>query len=500
MNIKQRPNIVYILADDMGYGDLSCLNPGSAFKTPHFDALAASGMAFTDAHAASAVCTPSRYAILTGRYPWRSELKAGVLRGYSRPLIEKGRLTVASMLKDQGYQTAIVGKWHLGMGMPFHDADGSYAVSGHEWDKHPDVDYSQPISPSPNAYGFDQSFCIAASLDMPPYVYIENGRFTQIPNRMTVNTGKRYWREGPTAPDFHHEDVLPTFTQKALDVIDGFGQAPFFLYFPLPAPHTPILPSARFQGKSGTNAYGDFVLMCDDVVGQIRAKLSDNGILDNTIVIFTSDNGCSPMADFDELMAAGHNPNYIFRGHKADIYEGGHRIPLLVSWPAVIPPLAVCNRLVSLTDFYATMAEVLSVPVPMNAAEDSVSNLSLWQSPDADGVRDSAIQESIDGSLTIRQGKWKLAMCPGSGGWSYPRPGEDNTDGLPSFQLFNLEKDIGERTNVIQAESEIASAMRIELTRQILRGRSTPGSDQPNNGAPVWEAVNWLEDADGVQL
>jgi arylsulfatase A len=496
VDIQRRPNVVYILADDMGYGDVSCLNPGCAFQTPHVDALAASGMAFTDAHAASAVCTPSRYAILTGRYPWRSELKEGVLNGYSAPLIEQGRPTVASMLRQQGYQTAVVGKWHLGMGMPF--ADAVDAPCEHAWDSNPNVDYTQPVSPSPNDYGFDQSFCIAASLDMPPYVYIENGRFTQTPDRMTKNTGKGFWREGPTAPDFRHEDVLPTFTQNALDLIDSFGQEPFFLYFPLPAPHTPILPSARFQGASGTNAYGDFVLMCDDVVGQIRAKLADNGLLDNTIVIFASDNGCSPMADFEELMAAGHNPNYIFRGHKADIYEGGHRIPLLVSWPNMIQPGTVCHKLVSLSDLYATLADILGASVPMNAAEDSVSNLPLWRCPDADAVRSSAIQESIDGSLTIRQGHWKLAMCPGSGGWSYPCPGVDNTEGLPSFQLFNMEKDIGERTNMVQAEPDIAAALRAELTQQILRGRSTPGRDQPNNGAPIWEAVKWLEDADSV--
>ena len=494
MNRIQRPNVVYVLADDMGYGDMSCLNPGAAFRTPHFDAMAASGMAFTDAHAASAVCTPSRYGILTGRYPWRSALKSGVLRGYSRPLIERNRMTVANLMKNQGYKTAVIGKWHLGMGMPFHDADGGYDISGQEWNRIPEVNYHLPISPSPNDYGFDKSFCIAASLDMPPYVYIEDGRFTQIPDHDTVGTGKRYWRQGPTAPDFRHEDVLPDLTQKALEFIDVCGQEPFFLYFPLPAPHTPILPSAQFQGVSGTNAYGDFVLMCDDVIGQIRAKLASNGILENTIVIFTSDNGCSPMVDFDELMAAGHNPNYVFRGYKADIYEGGHRIPLLVSWPNCISESTVCNRLVSLTDLFATMAEVMGVEVPSNAAEDSVSNLPLWMDAQAQEVRQTAIQESIDGSLTIRQGPWKLAMCPGSGGWSYPRPQTDNTDGLPVFQLFNLEKDIGERTNVLQAEAAIASAMRAELTRQVLHGRSTPGEAQPNNGAAVWSTVKWLED------
>ena len=332
--MKKRPNIVYILTDDMGYGDVSCLNPASAFRTPNFDALAADGMAFTDAHAVSAVCTPSRYGILTGRYSWRSALKTGVLVGYSRPLIEEGRQTVANLLKSQGYRTYAVGKWHLGMSMPYVGE----APERITYADIPNIDYHGRIEHSPTAYGFDYSYCIAASLDMPPYVYIENDRFTEIPDHVTENTGKQFWRPGPTAPGFRHEDALPTFTKKALSIIDGASaDEPFFLYLPLPAPHTPILPTKEFQGRSGTNEYGDFVLMCDDVVGQVRNKLIEKGLYENTILVLTADNGCSPMADFEELRACGHNPSYIFRGHKADIYEGGHRIPLLISWPDAIP-------------------------------------------------------------------------------------------------------------------------------------------------------------------
>ncbi len=488
--MKKRPNIVYILADDMGYGDVSCLNPSCAFRTPNFDALASDGMAFTDAHAVSAVCTPSRYGILTGRYSWRSALKTGVLVGYSRPLIEEGRQTVANLLKSQGYKTYAVGKWHLGMSMPYIGEMPEHIT----YADIPNIDYHGRIEHSPTAYGFDYSYCIAASLDMPPYVYIENDRFTEIPDHVTENTGKQFWRPGPTAPGFRHEDVLPTFTRKALSIIDeAKADEPFFLYFPLPAPHTPILPTKEFQGKSGTNEYGDFVLMCDDVVGQVRNKLIEKGLYENTIVVLTADNGCSPMANFEELRACGHNPSYIFRGHKADIYEGGHRIPYLISWPDTIPAGTTCDRLVSLSDLYATLADCLGVTLAEDCAEDSVSNLPLWRNPSADAVREDAVQQSIDGSLTIRSGKWKLAMCPGSGGWSYPKPGVDDTSLLPAFQLFDMENDVRETHNVIEEYPNVARELRARLTKYVLDGRSTPGTPQANTGAPVWKTVKWLE-------
>ncbi len=494
ISMKRKPNIVYVLADDMGYGDVSCLNRCSAFYTPNFDSLFENGIAFTDAHAVSAVCTPSRYAVLTGRYSWRSRLKKGVLNGYSESLIEPMRQTVADFLKNQGYKTYAVGKWHLGMGLPFSDTTPDTTKPN----ALPAIDFTKPVRNPPVAYGFDYSFCIAASLDMPPYVYIENDRFTEIPDHETENSGKSFWRRGPTAPNFRHEDVLTTFTEKALSIIDEAGEDPFFLYFPLPAPHTPILPSAEFRGKSGTNEYGDFVLMCDDVIGQIRAKLKEKGIINDTILIFTSDNGCSPMANFEELRKCGHNPSYIFRGHKADIYEGGHRIPLLVSWPAEVPSGKICSRLVSLSDFYATLADLFECKLADDCAEDSISNLPLWRNPEGPEVREDAIQQSIDGSLTIRSGKWKLAMCPGSGGWSYPKPGVDDTSLLPSYQLFDMEQDVGETTNVIEQNPGIADKLQKKLRRYVLDGRSTPGTPQANNGAQIWETVKWLAEETNI--
>jgi arylsulfatase A len=322
--MKGKPNIIYILADDMGYGDLSCLNANSKINTINLDQLASEGMIFHDAHASSAVCTPSRYSILTGRYNWRSKLKQGVTTGYSGPLIEPNRMTVASLLNQHGYKTACIGKWHLG----WH-----WAKNGPGED---DIEYERPIRNGPTSLGFDTFFGISASLDMPPYVYIENETPTAVPDQFTPGRlGKTFWRPGPIAPDFKHEEVLPRLTRRVIDTIDRWTKElpPFFIYFPLPAPHTPMLPAAEFIGRSGTNEYGDFCLQVDHVVGQIMRALEENDLDGNTILIFTSDNGCSPRADFHQLASFGHHPSYIFRGHKADIYEGGHRIPLIIRWP-----------------------------------------------------------------------------------------------------------------------------------------------------------------------
>lgn len=491
---KAKPNIVYILADDMGYGDVSANNPGCPFRTPSLDAMCANGMRFTDAHASSAVCTPSRYSILTGRYNWRSILKSSVIGGYSEPLISEGRKTVADFLKAQGYWTGCIGKWHLGM---------SFAKT-HDFDEKPDfaacegVDYAKPIRRSPISNGFDYYYGISGSLDMPPYIYIENDRFSALPDHESASSGKRFWRKGPAAPDFAHEEVLDHLTDKALDSISRHRDKPFFIYFAMPAPHTPILPSKRFLGKSGTNEYGDFVLHCDDVVGRITSKLSELGIADNTIVIFTSDNGCSPMADFAELKACGHNPSYIFRGSKADIYEGGHRIPLIVQWPETVPKGTSCNALVCLSDLLATLSDILGFPLPPDAGEDSVSNLPLWKGL-ASEVRSDLVHQSIDGSLSIRKGRWKLEMCPGSGGWSYPAPGKDDISALPSFQLYDLENDIGERDNIIEQHQDAYLKLRQLLKKQILDGRSTPGPRQQNEGQRIWETVKWLEENDSIK-
>ena len=486
----QQPNIVYILADDMGYGDVSCLNEESKIRTEQLDRLAAAGMRFSDAHASSAVCTPSRYSLLTGRYNWRSALKQGVTWGYSGPLLEPDRLTVAAFLQQQGYHTACFGKWHLGW--TWARGDGPTDESGLTG---ANVDFSQPIAAGPTSVGFDYFFGISASLDMEPYVYIENERVTAVPDRVIpASGGKEMWRAGPISPDFAHEQVLPNLTERAVAYIDQRAEQaePFFLYFPLPAPHTPILPTAEFLGKSGTNSYGDFCLQVDDLVGQLMAALDRNGLTENTIFIFTSDNGCSPRVDFAELAALGHRPSYHFRGHKADIYEGGHRIPLLVRWPAVIEAGAICRETVCLVDLLATCADILGQPLPDDAGEDSVSNLPVWQGQTLAGpLREATVHSSVDGSLSIRQGRWKLEMCPGSGGWSYPRPGPE-CEGLPPLQLYDLATDIGEQTNVAADQPAIVERLTDLLSDYIRHGRSTPGRPQPAELPSDWSQVWWL--------
>ncbi len=488
--MRKKPNIVYILADDLGYGDVSSLNPDCPFVTTHFDRLAQQGMCFTDAHATSAVCTPSRYSIITGRYNWRSQLKSYVLGGFSPPLIDENRKTVAQLLKRGGYATHAVGKWHLGMDLPKQEG---FVEASEFGDSHP-VDYTKPIKGGPINVGFDSYYGISGSLDMPPYVYIKDDMFTAVPTRITKGSGKGFWREGLTADDFVHEEVLDHLTDKALAVIRENKERPFFLYFALPAPHTPILPHPRFRGKSNTNAYGDFVLHCDDVVGRVLDTLTECGIDEHTLVVFTSDNGCSPMADFAELARFGHNPSYHFRGMKSDIFEGGHRVPLLMRWPQVIKAHSISSRLVCLSDFYATAADILGLSLAEDEAVDSVSLLALLSDAAHPEVRGSLVHQSLDGSLSLRKGTYKLEMCKGSGGWSYPACGSEEEQDLPSVQLYNLDCDIAETKNVQSEHPDVVTAMQEELACIVREGRSTPGPRQENDGVAVWETVSWLSD------
>lgn len=474
----QWPNIVYVLADDLGYGDVKCLNPNGKIATPNLDRLAADGMIFTDAHSSSAVCTPSRYSILTGRYNWRSRLQNGVLNGYSRRLIEPDRLTVPQLLKNHGYATACLGKWHLGMDWPLKQ--GGYAQGDAAARK---VDYSRPIRNGPNTVGFDYFYGIAASLDMPPFVFIENDRCVALP------TAEKKWvRSGPAAEDFEAIDVLPTLTRKAVEYIGRQAATaksgkPFFLYLPLTAPHTPILPTPEWKGKSGLNNYADFVMETDWALGTVLTALETNGLADNTLVLFASDNGCSPSANFQELAAKGHQPSYHFRGMKADIFDGGHRIPFLVRWPGKVKPGSTCSDLVCLVDLMATCSDLLQQKLPSDAGEDSVSLLPVLLGTARQPLREAVVHHSINGSFSIRQGNWKLELCPDSGGWSNPKPGSAAAKTLPPLQLYDLAADIGEKINVAGDHPDIVRRLTSLLEKYVAEGRSTPGPQQPNNGA-----------------
>ena len=467
---NKHPNIIYILADDLGYGDVSSFNTNSKIKTTSIDLLADQGMLFTDAHSGSALCTPTRYGILTGRFAWRTKLKKGVLWSYDKPLIDEKRLTVASLLQKNGYHTSCIGKWHLGL----------------EWsqDSAGNIELASKIKNTPLANGFDEFYGIGASLDIPPYLYIKNDLVTAAKiDTIEGTSGKGFWRTGPIGDDFKHADVLPHLTKKAIQYIDkqSHTDKPFFLYFPLPAPHTPILPTQEFSGKSNTNAYGDFVLMVDDVVKQIMKSVSDNHIEENTIIIFTSDNGSSPMADFKELEALGHFSNFHFRGHKADIYEGGHRIPFIIKWPKNIRAGSSSDRTICLTDFLATTAAIVGDSLPQNSGEDSYSIYPLITGQAAQDDRAATIHHSNNGSFAIRQGKWKLIFAPGSGGWSYPTPKEAIKLKLPPIQLYNLASDIKEQENVAQEHPEIVLKLTELMNSYIKNGRSTPGAIQKND-------------------
>jgi len=499
ISAAEKPNIVYILCDDLGYGDVSTLNPAGKLKTPNMDRIAREGLTFTDAHSGSSVCTPTRYGIITGRYAWRSKLKNGVLGGLSPRLIEPDRLTVAAMLKAQGYHTAAIGKWHLGMDWARTGAGSVNELGIESREQVFNVDYAQPIKNGVTTVGFDYFYGISASLDMAPYTYIENDRVTVLPTEdrdypMFLGRPEGRVRKGPAAPGFEVENVLPDLTAKAVHYITERAPRakqgePFFLYLPLASPHTPIVPTKAWQGKSGVNAYGDFVLQTDWSVGEVLKALDEQGLAATTLVIFTSDNGCSPQADFPGLAAKGHSPSHIFRGYKADIYEGGHRVPFLVRWPGKVAANTTSAQTICLTDFMRTAAQIVNVTLPDNAAEDSVSLLPALLGRDRGPLREATVHHSINGSFSLRQGKWKLEFCPGSGGWSSPRPGQQDTTKLPLIQLYDLEADPAEERNVQADHPDIVAHLTALMTKLAAEGRSTPGKPQSNQGTvDIWKA------------
>jgi arylsulfatase A-like enzyme len=451
-----KPNIIYVLCDDLGYGDVHCLNPQRGkIATPHADRLAAQGMVFTDAHSGSSVCTPTRYGILTGRYAWRTHLQSGVLGGDSRALIARDRLTVPALLGQHGYATTCIGKWHLGMTLP--DA------------KH----LSGPIQDGPTTRGFDSFFGISASLDMPPFAFIDNNRYTEAP------TATKQWvRKGAAAPGFEAVDVLPTLTRKAVEFIGRHAgeKKPFFLYLALASPHTPIIPTKEWQGKSGLGQYGDFVMQTDWALGQVMDALDQAGIADTTLLIFTSDNGCSPAAGVANLEQQGHFPSAHLRGYKSDIWDGGHRIPFIARWPGVTKPNSKCTQLTCLTDMLATCAAILGEKLPDNAGEDSVSILPLLRGVD-EPLREAVVHHSIQGMFALRQGGMKLIFGASSGGWS--KPGPDKS----TVQLYDMSGDLGELRNRQTDDTAEVARMTQLMEKFVADGRSTPGPPQNNDAS-----------------
>ena len=480
--IFAKPNFVFILADDMGYGDVA--HAGGKIATPHLDQLRAEGMRFTDAHTTSSVCTPTRYGILTGRYNWRSPLKKHVLFPPARSIMDPTRLTVAGFLKDRGYRTCVIGKWHLGLNWNMLDQPAK-ATTGPTKGSCWNIDFSKPPQQGPLKLGFTHDFLFPASLDMAPYLYLRNDVPVGIP---TVSKG---WnRQGPATADFEARNCLSDFARESRSFIKSSVEAksPFFLYLPLTSPHTPIVPSKRWQGKSPLGNYGDFVMETDWVVGEVIKELAAQGVAENTFVLFTTDNGCSPAAKIGDLVAKGHKPNADWRGHKADIYEGGHRVPFLVRWPGRVAPNSTYDLTVCTTDFFATAADILgeASKIPQNAAEDSFSFLAALDHPErSTPTRTFTIHHSINGSFAVRKGPWKLCLCPGSGGWSAPRPNVALKDkSLPPIQLFHMADDPAESKNLQDEHPEIVRDLVDDLYFAILHGRSRSGLPSVNEGWP----------------
>ncbi|WP_020527031.1 sulfatase family protein [Flexithrix dorotheae] len=445
----KRPNIIVILADDLGYGDLSCYNENPIFKTNHIDKLAAQGIRFTDAHSSSAVCTPTRYSILTGRYSWRTKLKKWVLKPWEAPLIETDRLTLPTLLKKQGYYTTAVGKWHLGWNWPGRDSLAVMKSNGEN------VDYSSGITGGPLNCGFDYYFGDDVP-NYPPYTFIENEKVSAVPTIQKPDS--LFGHKGKMASNWKLAQVMPAITEKAVKEIEKASQNkdnPFFLYFALTAPHTPIAPTGQFTNKSGAGLYGDYVMQVDWTVGQILEALERNHLSENTLVIFTSDNG-SPARDGTNYSGPtgsviekyGHKANGDLRGLKADIWEGGHRVPFIVSWGKEIPNGLTNNNTICSMDLMATIADLTGYHLPENAGEDSENILPLLYGKDHPELKKRAlVHHSGAGVFAIRKGDWKLILSNKSGGFSdskYPQGFGIETAG----QLYNLKEDLNEEVNL----------------------------------------------------
>lgn len=468
-----KPNVIYILADDLGYGDVKRLNASAQVNTPNIDRLVNEGAAFTNAHSGSAVCTPTRYGILTGRYAFRSTLKKGVLNGYSPALIEENRYTIAHLAKAAGYQTAIIGKWHLGLNWSAINASKKAITPGTDQYK-PDltnVNFNLPVKTGPNQNGFDYSYIIPASLDMPPYAYLENGKPTHLPlvpfKGSSAPRGVS-WREGIAAENFEIEKTLDVFIAKAKDYVMSASKKkePFFLYLPLTSPHTPWLPSKQFKSTSKAGTYGDFVQHTDDAVGRILKTLDSLGIAKNTLVVFTSDNGAD-WKPSDELAYPLHHANYIFKGEKSDIWEGGHHVPFIMRWPSVVKSNSTISQITCLTDFMSTFAAITKQKLPADAGPDSFNLLPALMGSNK-MPRESIIHHSIDGMFAIRKGKWKFIDGKGSGGWSMKVGKPEDPEG----QLYDMENDERETKNLYDKYPMVVKELKVLLEKQKQQGFS----------------------------
>jgi len=466
-----RPNVIVILADDLGQGDLSCNNPESKIPTPHLDRLASEGINFSDAHSPSGVCTPTRYGLLTGRYAWRTRLKRGVLNGASPPLIERGRLTLPAMLKSRGYATAAIGKWHLGHEWPLKDAAGKVTPENIDWDR--------PALYSPLDAGFTYHFGLAK----PAWAFMENRKvlvepteafdLTHIPSEIIGGNNDSGFRQ----PGFQFEDMIPAWIEKTNGFIKRTAESdtPFFVYFAPICPHRPINPNPEFHGKSECGVFGDFVVELDAAVGELLATLDETGQAENTLVIFSADNGA-------EVNAYGHIERYDHwssngrRGVKRDLYEGGHRVPFIARWPGQIPAGTKSDEIICLTDLFATTAAIIGFKLPLIAAEDSYNILPALRAERFKApIREATVHHSARGNFAIRQGNWVYIDGPSGADNREPDLVLKALGVVPdeeSAELYNLSDDPKETTNVIRQYPEKADALRSLLNRYRSLSRS----------------------------
>jgi len=493
---SEKPNVIIIFADDMGYGDVSYLNPEARTFTPHIDNLARNGVTFSKAHASASVCTPSRYGLLTGRYAWRSESGGHVGSGFEEPIIEQGRETIATIFKNEGYTTACIGKWHLGLN--WETKDGSRNVVYDDNTGLSNVDYTKKVTNGPNDYGFDYSFILPASLDMPPYVFLRNHLTVDpdviltpemYPDRLDnteyawdkkhtsehdVYWGKGvWWRRGEISRSLRVENVLTEILEDGISFIEKHTSEkpsdPFFMYLSLTGPHTPWMPTDEFKGKSSIGTYGDFILNVDHVVGQVNETLKKLDIDENTLIIFSSDNGAYwPQS---EIELQNHDPNWGSRGQKGDIWDGGHRMPLIMSWPSHIKNPLVYDHLVSLTDLFATFADFTNQKLSKDSGEDSFSFLHVLNGNTDKITRNSMIHQSSGLMFSLRKDGWKFIDGLGSGGFTAPSK-IDPVPGGPSGQLYQIIKDPLESENLFLQFPDKAEHLKRELNQQIKQGHS----------------------------
>lgn len=490
VSANDEPNIVVIYADDLGYGDVACYNTERGkIPTPYIDKLATEGMRFTDAHSSSGVCSPSRYTLLTGRYHWRTRLQKGIVGLWERPLIDEERLTVAGMLQQEGYRTACVGKWHLGWDWPIGAGQRQHmlgkknamaeAAQRTAWK----AVFSQPIPGGPITRGFDEYFGTDVP-NWPPYCFIEQDRTVGLPTEFLPEElfrNNQASAQGPALAGWKLEPILPALGERAARFISLASKAeePYFLYLPLTAPHTPLSPNEPWKGKSGINAYADLVMETDAIVGQVLSAIDESGEAQNTLVIFTSDNGCAPYIGAPAMEKQGHFASGPLRGYKSDVWEGGHRVAFIVRYPGVVEPGTVNAGLVQQADIMATCAQIVGHELAEDAGEDSFSILPLLSGA-AEALRPNAINQSMRGLFALRRGPWKLIFGKGSGGWT---AGKDEQEA----QLYNLTEDLAEKRNLYDTHPNVVTELMALMSTLVKGGRSTSGAPQENDVPVNWQ-------------